>query len=332
MDFASLGELFPTEGASPVIEAAKADTGVTGTVDPLKALEVKPEVKVDVAPDQLKTETPAERQEMAKAIESKAEPALSPLAAKIKADREARQAKLTDTTDYKKLWEEATAKANQQELDPVSDPVGWVKAMKMNPEEQALFARTLLYDLVPDEADANTRIKMFEAKQARAQRMEKEQEAQRQAQAQADAYNQAMTQYRDDLESAVASFQSGSYPESEDYYGENDQLYLGALMITARKLADTATQARQQADLSPANVARTLEAEITRQLKARDDRRAGRTKTPATEIKQVARTEPQTVETMSTAGLGGAGMPRPTATNEIERKRRAAEAAFGGRI
>lgn len=270
------------------------------------------------------------------------EPALSPIAAKIKADREARaarQAEQFDQSDVKTKLAEAEAKLAQTQsnkADVLADAAAWAQAQGLTKEEQLLFAQTLLYDIVPNEADADMRIRLFEAKQARAKRLEQEEAKQAQAKREAETKQATIQAYAEDMEQAVSSFVEGSYPESEAYFGDSHEEYLGAMMAQARHMAEQATKSGQRADLSPQSVAKALEQAVVARLTARDQRKASKAKpveTKPVETKQspFGAADEQAVETLSATGLTGAGTPRLPAITDKERKQRAIQALLGGK-
>ena len=109
-----------------------------------------------------------------------AEPAPSPLALKIKAERERREAQRQTedaVTGYKRQISELQEQLESVKKvdDPLSDPVGWARARGLSQEEQLLLGQSLLYDLAPNKAPADMRIRLLEAKMAREKRAEQEQ-------------------------------------------------------------------------------------------------------------------------------------------------------------
>lgn len=146
-----------------------------------------------------------------------------------------------------------------------------------------------------------------------------------------------LTHYADELMTHVTTA-TGSSPESEAWFTEtasdgteqvNHLMYARSLMATADNLARTASQRGQQADLSPANVAKVLEQEVARRMARRDAKRgqqapekkpaAAGTKPPA------SGTQPTTT---SAEGLRG-GPPEPKDMSDTARKQRAIEAGWG---
>lgn len=214
------------------------------------------------------------------------------------------------------------------------DPVGYAQARGWTKEQQLMFGQALLYDLAPDKADPNFRVKMFEDKQKR-QKAADEQAAQEQQKAQeAAAARQEITRFAQVLEAGVATFEAGSYPESEAEYGDNVEGYLQAMFRTAVKMADEATKAQLIADLSPQAIAAKLEADTAALVAAREKRRAMRN-TPKQSAPGNAPKAPvaqlSDIDTTSTQDLGGSGTPLPPARTEAERKQRALAVLFPSR-
>ena len=217
------------------------------------------------------------------------------------------------------------------------DPVGYAQSRKWTREQQLMYGQSLLYDLAPDKADPNFRIRMFEDKQ---KRQESRKEAEDRARAQAadqQAAHQEMTRFAQSLEQGVMSFDAGSYPESEAWYGSDVEGYLRDLMTTAMKVADDATRQNQVADLSPGNLARTLEADRAERFSARDKRRSppapkappAQQQSPAPAARPDA--QQSVIDTTSTKDISGGGVPLPPARTEKERAQRALAVLFGGR-
>lgn len=268
--------------------------------------------------------------------EVKVEAKPSPLAERIRADREARAAKARDASEATDLrtklqGAQAVIDSYKNQVDPVGDPVAWAKLRGMSKEDQALFAQALLYDIVPDKAPADMRIRLFEMKQAREAKAREVAETERRNTEAVQRTNAMINQYAEDVESEVATFTAGSFPNSEDWFGDDTRSYVQSLLATARNLSETANKAGQRVDISPSAVAKALEQEVAKRMERRDARAA--TRKPI-----VAETKPGDGklpngegETASTKGLGSGGMPRPKATTDAERMARAAEAAFGGR-
>jgi hypothetical protein len=261
------------------------------------------------------------------------EPAKESLAEIIRSQREAREAKTREEARAKDL--ETQLKETRAEMERVrreqalfdEDPIGYAKNRKWSREQQLFYGQSLLYDLAPDQAPPDFRVQMFEQRQKikdqEAARAREEAESRHAQESQV----QRVQGYVQELDHAITTFQPGSFPESEGWFGEDRSTYVQSLFATANNLAETAAAQGKVADLSAANVARTLEAEVARRLAERD-RRASTRKSAA------APTGPsgvQSAESMSTRNMTGAGSPRPPAEDEKERLRRAAEVAFRSR-
>lgn len=308
-----------------------------GAADTITAHEPAPSVAPSVAPsatpvvEQAPVEPPKEEPKAA------SEPKLAEL---IRQQREARQAREQEATRAKGLEAKVAELSTELERlkrdsDFESDPVAYAKARGWDKEKQALMGQILLYDLVPDKAPQDLRQKLFESKQER-----KEREAQ--AQAEREAQERAQQAQQEDylrfvgaVDSAVTTFEPGSYPESEVWFsnpqtGELDRdTYVRSLVATAANMAVVAQQeGRSAVDLTPASIARTLEAEVTRRMKLRDDRvqkRAG-SKQGASAVMAAGAGGMQPTE--STKGITGSGTPQPKAKTEEERLQRAAAVVF----
>lgn len=249
-----------------------------------------------------------------------------PLAEIIRAQRAEREAKTKATAeaaDLRKALDEAKAELARAKAadDPLADPAAWVKARKMTPVEQAAFGEALLYDLAPDKAPADFRVKLLERRQARAERERTEREAAEREAAAAQAGQRALQDYEATLHIAARSFKPDSHPESQAWFGEDANTYAKSLLATARNLAEVAKSKGQVANLDPGHVADVLEQDIARRFKARDERRAGASKSAET---PAASTAPVSDggQTVSTKGLNSGG-PRPPAYSDKERIRRA---------
>jgi hypothetical protein len=274
-------------------------------------------------------------------------PPVQPVAAKpgladaIRRDREQRQAQLSVQADVSKKDAELAALkkelADLKALGATSDPFEFMRLRGLSNEQIAEWGQAMLYSLKPEVAPQNFRLELYKAQQARekaAERAEAERSAQEQA---ARAQQENLTRYADELMQHVTTT-SGSNPESELWFTEaapdgtdqvNHLMYARSLMATADNLARAAAARGQQADLSPANVARVLEQEVVRRMQRRDAKRgqqapdkkpaAAGTKPPA------SGTQPTTT---SAEGLRG-GPPEPKDMSDAARKARAIEAGWG---
>ncbi len=255
----------------------------------------------------------------------------------IRQNREARQAAQSETQRRSGL--EAELKAAREELakhKAVSgfedDPVGYAKARGWSKEQQLLYGQSLLYDLAPEKADPDFRVKMFEDRYKREKDAEKKAAEEREAQEQVQAQQRQLEDFFERTVSGVRSFAAGSYPESEDWFGNDLNAYMQSLMATAEHLAKRATAEGRVADLSAAALASVLEAETSRRLSERDGRRQKRQ--PAATAAQHTAPGPagqQPVETLSTKNMTGSGAPQPPAASDKERIQRAIAAGFQSR-
>jgi hypothetical protein len=260
------------------------------------------------------------------------------LAEVIRAQREARAGREAEAkrandleTQLKTLKSELErAKADRQAFE--DDPVGFAKARGWTKEQQLLYGQSLLYDLAPDKADPNFRVKMFEDRQKREEREKTAREEKQRQEAEAAEAREQVRTYATALDAAASSFEPGSYPECEAWFGDDRTSYMQSLMATASNIATRATREGRVADLSPAAVAAVLEAETARRMSARDQRRAA-TQKPAPAAAPAVAPKPapdamQSVETVSTRNMNGGGTPTPPALDEKTRIQRAIQAGF----
>ena len=300
-------------------------------------------------------EAPAPVTEVAKPAEAPAvvaPAAVTPVPAKpgmadaIRADRENRQRAAQEKSEATKYKEElANTKKELEALrtaQNLRDPLEFARNRNMTKEEQALWGQALLYDLKPEVAPPEFRLEIYKAQQAReraeeartAQEARANEERERTESVQREQ-QQRLAGFAADLEATVKSLPAGSNPESETWFTEespdgtanvNHAAYVQSLLATANNLANAAAQRGQVADLSPANVARVLEAEVAKRMKRRDARMAGSAKTTGAAPK-TASGEPAT-SALSTKTLGG-GAPQPPDTSDAARKARAAAVLWG---
>jgi hypothetical protein len=254
----------------------------------------------------------------------------------IRAQREARQTAHQETqkrssleTELKTARDElARAKADRQAFE--DDPVGYAKERGWSKEQQLLYGQSLLYDLAPDKADPDFRIKMFEDRQKRDRAAQEREAKTAQEREQAEAVQRQVQDFFQETAAAVKSFAPGSYPETEDWFGGDTNAYMQSLMATAKNMATIATREGRVADLTAPALAAALEAETARRMAARDQRK--QTRTPAQRAAEATRPGGmQSVDTMSTRNMNGSGSPRPPALTEKERIERAVQAAFKSR-
>lgn len=251
------------------------------------------------------------------------------LAAKIRADREARAREAQEKTEAK-TWREraeaAEAKLSKHaKSDVVSDTVGWAEAMGLEPEEIAAVGQNLLYSLRPDKADAEVRIRLMEAKQVRERKLSETKAAEAQKAAERAQVETVHNSYIEALASSVEALPQGgtTFPNSEAWFSENREAYVQSLYATANNLADYARARGQQADLSFAFVARVLEDDLSSRFSKLPSRGAAPVEAKPAEG---AGKQPEVIVTNK--DLGGGSPPRPPATTEDERIKRAMEVAF----
>ena len=273
--------------------------------------------------------TPAPAPEQAPAAQG--EPSLAEV---IRANREARQA--AQAADQRRTSLEGELKAAREELARYKadrkafedDPVGYAQDRGWSKEQQLLYGQSLLYDLAPDKADPEFRQKMFEDRYKRKEAADaKEAEAAR-AKAETQAQQAQFNQFIHDTASAVRTFETGSYPESEAWFEGDFESYMRSILATATNVAAKATQEGRVADLSAGALARVLEAEVAAKMARRDQRKPQRTAAQAPQTPTQSAGGTQTLDTLSTRNLTGSGTPRPPATSDRERIQRAVEAAF----
>lgn len=269
-------------------------------------------------------------------------PTTPSLADKIRKDREDRAHSIAAQESAVKYKGEVEALRKENEslkaLGAASDPYEFLKGRKLSKEQQAMWGQAFLYDLKPEVAPQEFRLDLYKAEQARKEQ-EREEQARQQSLEQVKAVERAqLDRYADDLMQHVQAA-TGSNPESEDWFsvkGEDGSFnldhraYAQSLMATANNIATRAAQEGRQADLSPANIARTLEAEVAVRMERRDARRASRAKTE-TQVKPVTAqggTQAAVTTTTSAEGLRS-GAPTPPDLSDEARRARAAAAMFG---
>lgn len=291
-----------------------------GTVPPAS----KPEpIQGEVAP-----QTPAAPPVPEPVVEAKP---IGGLADKIRADREAKASaarKVEEDNTYKSKYEQAQAAlARLSKSDIVADTIGWAEANQLTREEQAAIGETLLYGLVPDKATPEVRIKLLEARQARKEKLAEQSRAQEQERHQQAQVQQVHEQYIEALATNVESLPQGALPDSEAWFGGDQEAYVNSLYATANNLAENARAQGRVADLSFEAVAKVLESDISARAQRLRTRGVAAPKQEPAVVQATGKQpdEPQIV--LSTKGLGG-GAPRPPATTDAERMQRAMEAAF----
>jgi hypothetical protein len=300
-----VSEVIETAGEAGKPEAAQAESTVAGRDT---------------------TATPPDTKAVAPAKESLAE-----VIRRSREDRAAADRAKLEHGDLKAKHEAAVAELARLKSDnPLEDPAGWAKARGMTPKEQALLGQALLYDLVPDKAPPELRVILMEARQAKKEREAEARRDEESRRAAARAAEQNLNSYRAAVDQAARSFETGSHPESEAWFGDDRGAWAKSLFATAENLAKTAQKAGRQADLSPANVARVLEAEINGRMSARDKRRAGVKSNDGGSGAKAPEAKTDAAGPTSTKGLNSGG-PQGKALTDKERVARALAAGWAGR-
>lgn len=244
------------------------------------------------------------------------------------------QRKAQYETENQKLKSELERyKASSQFED---DPIGYARSRGWDKSQQITFAKALMYDLAPDQADPDFRIRMFEMKQEREKKAQAQEAEERKQRETVEASHQEIRQYAEAMEAAVMSFDAGSYPDSEAWYGDSVEDYLGDMFKTANKLAKDASKKGILADLSPQAVAKQLEADVSTRFSRRQSREQPRQPEVKAQVTQQKPATPapdavQSVDTASTKDMSGGGVPQSPARTDKERIQRAIAAGWGGR-
>lgn len=281
-----------------------------------------------------------------KSAEQPATPPVQPVQAKpgiadaIRRDREQRQQQQQVQADTSKYKAEAEALkkelADLKAMGATTDPFEFLRLRNLTKEQQAEWGQAMLYDLRPEVAPQNFRLELYKAQQARQREAEKAEQERQAQEVAARAQQEHLTRYADELMQHVTTA-AGSNPESEMWFTEtapdgteqvNHLAYARSLMATADNLARTAAAKGQQADLSPANIAKVLEQEVSRRMQRRDAKRGQRApeqKPAVADAKSASGTQPTTT---SASGLRG-GPPEPKDMSDAARKARAIAAGWG---
>jgi hypothetical protein len=266
-------------------------------------------------------------------------PAFKDAVAKMREEREKRAREQAQEAQYVQENRQLKAQLEAMQSGPSfeDDPVGYAQARKWSREQQLMFGQALLYDLAPDKADPNFRIKMFEDKQRREEARKAQEAEEAKTREQHLTARQEFQRYTASMEEAVMAFDAGSYPESEAWYGDDAAGYLRDMLTTASKIADEATRAGTIADLSPQAVAAKLEADMAAKAAARDKRRTARQPSPQAgqpvqrPVQSGLDAEQSVIDTTSSKTLSGGGAPLPPATSDKDRIQRAIAAGFRNR-
>lgn len=268
------------------------------------------------------------------------------LADAIRRDRETRAAAQSTTQEVTKTKSELEQARKEIEslkaLGAATDPFEFLKHRRLSKEQQALWGQAFLYDLKPEVAPQEFRLDIYKAEQARKEEERaaaEERNRAEQAQLQGREY---LDRYANELVQHVQS-SAGSNPESEMWFSEEDQgnpgqlklnhqVYARSLLATAENLTRTAARMGQQADLSPANVAKVLEAEVSKRMQRRDAKRAGSAQGQTKQVTPVvpAQNGTQANDTTTTSANGlRSGAPLKLDMSDEARRARAA-AVLGG--
>lgn len=293
-----------------------------------KASEMPPPEPKVVTPNDLGSAPVAKVEEPAK-VEQKPS-----LADAIKADREARQRAQTAQVEATKYKDEVTSLKAEVEryrkLADINDPLEFVRAKKLTPEEQALWGQAFLYELKPEVAPPEFRLELYKAQRAKEEADARAAAEKAQAEEAANQQREGLQRYYTHLRSETETFTAGSHPESEAWFTTDDGVdhdaYTQSLFATANNLAESAQRAGRQADLSPANVARVLEDHLSTRQKRRDARRSTGKPNEATKVESGTATADTA---LSTKTLAGGASPRQPAKDDHERAQRAAAVLFG---
>lgn len=278
--------------------------------------------------DTVTPETPASE---APKQEAPKGPSLAETIRVAREEREGRARAEAAHTDVKSQLQKAQD-ALEAERQAARDPIAWARARKMSKEQQAEFGQALLYDLVPDKAPPDFRVKLLESKIARDAKEREEAEGKRQEAVRTEQAARQLNNYQAAVKQAASSFASGSHPESEAWFGTDKEAWSLSLLNTAKNLASAGNAAGQQVDLSPATVARVLEADIAARQARRDKARGAASNTGKEGDKTPDGTEQRSENgtPTSTKGLSTGG-PRGAALTDKERIERAIAAAFKAR-
>jgi hypothetical protein len=316
--------------------------GFIGGFDYAKPDENQVDVLPDGTLDEHKTNEPEKTEEVKpseKVVDKTNEPKLTlgELIRKQRADANAKQVDSSEATKYKgevdRLSKELQAITSAPKFE--DDPVSYLTSKKISPEEQITLAETILYTLAPAKAPPDLRFKLFEQKQRRDAVQRDEEAKTTRTKLEQETIQNNIKNFAENLELEAQKFTEGTYPESEGWFLDNEgrfdfDTYRQSLLATANNIAATATKKGVRADLTTANIAKTLETEIERRMKLRETKRAGK-QTPANKPKtetMIATNKQGSGDTMSSRGLTG-NTPVNRSMTDAERVRRAIAAGFG---
>jgi hypothetical protein len=205
----------------------------------------------------------------------------STLAETIRAEREARAAKTAYEASQASLEkraqdaEEKLSKHAKTRDNILLDAAGYMKEMGLEANERALVAEMLMYDLVPEKAPPDLRARMVEAQYARDKKLAETRSEREKAEAkvatvkaQEEAAMRGVQMYQEELVKSVPTLAATDHPVCSKWFGQDHADYAESLFHTAQNMANEAQRAGHQADLSPANVAKVLEAHMATKAKA----------------------------------------------------------------
>lgn len=222
-----------------------------------------------------KTAVVAPKTEGEAVVETPKGPSLAEQIRAERAEREARTKRDAEEQSAKKTVEELTGKVQKFERGKENillDAVSFLRDMGLSDKEIALVAENTMYGLVPDKAPADFRAKVIEAQYNRDKKLAIERTAQEKAEAEekakksvAEAGERMEMDYKESLLESIPSLTGNTV--SVEWFGPDHADYAESLFHTARNLAAEATRAGKRADLSPANVAATLEKHLADKVK-----------------------------------------------------------------
>lgn len=245
--------------------------------------------------------------------------------ARAKADAESASA-AKERDDYKAKL----ATITRAKDDILLDTVKYLTELGLDQRGMALVAESVMYHMVPDKAPPDHRARIVEAQMQRDRKLSEEREANRGKEDEARRAREAAeygkrmeADYAAQLAEAAKGFGT-TCPDSTAWFGSDHDSYGKSLMITARNMAEAAQRAGTRADLSPASVAKVLEADLTERFKR--VRGAGAAVAPTQAVTPQAKVEPAQVQVPLTPS--NQSTLSAQALTEKQRLARALEAAF----
>lgn len=238
-------------------------------------------------------------------------------------------AKEREALDVRAQLDQANAQiARYSKADMLADPIGFAQAHQLTEQEMALIGQAYLYHLVPDKAPPDLRYKMLEAKTARERRIEADRQQVEALRADQAQVAQRIEHFHAGMVSAVQTWDAGPahpFPESQAWFGPNQEEYAQSMLYTANNLAEAARQRGEAADLTPKAVAAALERDLaTRAARIRGSKPTQQGAMTSGQTPAVGGKQPTV---LSTKGQGAS--PAPKATTDEERVKRAMDVVFG---